>query len=111
MPGHCGLRIVEEHSGRTNDVRQSRGLRHIESYEADMNIDLSMPNVEPTVLPAMTARARQHRQRAPLRICRINGPMRSIDRTSIDFELVPEARQTYPAEDDRTTRAVARAGS
>lgn len=72
-----------------------------------MDSDLNTPNARPAVRPAKTARAQQHRQRSPLRTRRANTTMRVIDRAAIAFALVPEARQTYPAEDDCTTRAAA----
>jgi hypothetical protein len=81
--------------------QSSRAGAHFESYEADMDIDLNTPNAERIALPAIVAaphRNRNRRQR-PLSICHSSKPIGSADRASTAFAPVPEARQTYPAED------------
>jgi hypothetical protein len=69
-----------------------------------MDIDLNNPNTE---RPAITAPTRkQKRWRSPLTICHAARPIGRADCASSSFELVPEARQTYPTEDDRTACVV-----
>ena len=72
-----------------------------------MDIDLNNPNAERPALPAITAPTRkQNRRRSPLAICHTARPIGRADCASSSFELVPEARQTYPTEDDHTACAV-----
>jgi hypothetical protein len=72
-----------------------------------MDIDLNTPNAERPALPAITTPTREHnRRRSPLALCHTARPIWCADCASSSFELVPEARQTYPAEDDRTTCVV-----
>jgi hypothetical protein len=77
-----------------------------------MDIDLNTPNAERTALPAIVAAPKrtQNRRRRPLSICHSSRPTGSADRALTAFAPVPEARQTYPAEDDCATHC-AGAGS
>jgi hypothetical protein len=72
-----------------------------------MDIDLNNPNAERSALPAITAPTRkQNRRRAQLATRHTARPIGRADCASSSFELVPEARQTYPTEDDRTACVV-----
>jgi hypothetical protein len=72
-----------------------------------MDIDLNTPNTERPAAPAITAPTRkQSRGRSPLATCHTAKPIGRADCASAVFTLVPEARQTYPTEDDRTACAV-----
>jgi hypothetical protein len=72
-----------------------------------MSIDLNNPNAERPAPPTITAPTRkQNRRRSPLAICHTARPIGRADCASSSFELVPEARQTYPTEDDRTACVV-----
>jgi hypothetical protein len=72
-----------------------------------MDIDLNTPNAERPALPAITTPTReQNRRRSPLALCHTARRIGRADCASSFFELVPEARQTYPTEDDRTTCVV-----
>ena len=82
----------------------------IEPHEADMDIDLNTPNAEWPALPAITTTREQNR-RSPLAPCHTARPIGRADCASSSFELVPEARQTYPTEDDRTTCVVTAASA
>jgi hypothetical protein len=73
-----------------------------------MDIDLNPPNAERPIPPATPLLQNRHRQRTASPIARMTRPTRSIDRTSIAFGFVQEARQIYPAEDDCSIGAVAR---
>jgi hypothetical protein len=63
-----------------------------------MDIDLDTPNAEWPAPPAIAVPAHKQTTR----------PIGLADCASSSFDLVPEARQTYPSEDDRTRRAVKR---
>ena len=68
-----------------------------------MEIDLNTPNAERPAPPAITAPVRkQIRRRSPLAACHAARPIGRAECASTFFTLVPEARQTYPTEDDRT---------
>jgi hypothetical protein len=68
-----------------------------------MDIDLNTPNVEQPAPPAITAPTRkQNRRRSPLALCHTAKPIGFADCASSSFDVVPEARQIYPTEDDRT---------
>ena len=72
-----------------------------------MDIDLDTPNAERPAPPAITALVRkQNRRRSPLAVCHTARPIGRADCASTFFTLVPEARQTYPTEDDRTSCAI-----
>jgi hypothetical protein len=68
-----------------------------------MDTDLNTPNADRTVLPAMVPAPKRirNRRRRPFSICHSSKPIGSAGRASTAFAPVPEARQTYPAEDDR----------
>jgi hypothetical protein len=71
-----------------------------------MDIDLNTPSAERTALPAIVTAPERSRalRRRPLSICHSSRPVDSAGRALTVFAPVPEARQTYPAEDDCATR-------
>jgi hypothetical protein len=67
-----------------------------------MDTDLNTSNAERTALLALVTAPKRirNRRRRPLAICHSSKPTGSAGHASTSFAPVPEARQTYPAEDD-----------